>query len=666
MANLLQYETSPYLLQHAHNPVNWMPWSDAAFEKAQAENKPVLVSIGYATCHWCHVMERESFEDEQIAAYMNEHFVCVKVDREEHPDVDHMYMDALIAMQQGGGWPLNMFVTPDRKPFYGGTYFPPQRYHNRASWSEVLEALAYTWKEKNDEIMLQANQLIQHLNQVNQQTATKVIPMVQEDADKVKDRLLALMDVENGGFSNAPKFLSTYCIQYLLDYAFFNENKSVFDLAKRNLDKMLAGGIYDQLEGGISRYSTDNEWLVPHFEKMLYDNALLLQVLASASKIQRNEYYLAKIKQTIHWANEWLLDDATGLMKSAVDADSEGVEGKFYVWTYGELVQHIPEAYFAYFKYYWGFTLVGNWEEVNILHEQNSDEAVCTHFDLTAAEWQKIKQAVIATLLEVRNLRIKPIVDTKLIVSQNAMWATALVEVYKATGDKAYFDQAESILSALLSSCNNDPNLLPHIVGKANIQANLEDFAWMIKALLKCYEVNAKELYLTVATEMMQYVLFNFDTDQHTLLYFSHQDQQDILVKKIETYDGAVPSSNGLMMHNLLILGNLTYNFDWLERARCMLYQLHSQLVHYPSSYAYFAMVFQYFLQENGVLKTNKNADLLLVNYYAPHIFFTFESENQHKINENWYQFCKDGQCEMPVNIELSLFEIKKIKSDLF
>lgn len=666
MANLLQYETSPYLLQHAHNPVDWHPWGEAAFEKAKLENKPVLVSIGYATCHWCHVMERESFEDEHVAAVMNEKFVCIKVDREEHPDVDHMYMDALIAMQQGGGWPLNMFVTPDKQPFYGGTYFPPTRYHNRMSWTEVLDAISYTWHHKQEDIRLQAEQLITHLNQINQLPTAQIRDIQFKDLEQIKDKMLAVMDHDYGGFSFAPKFLATNSIQFLIDYAYFTHDKELFETAIFNLKQMLAGGIYDQLEGGISRYSTDNEWLVPHFEKMLYDNALLISVMSHTIMLQDNTYIKSKIKQTINWAETWLKDSETSYYKSAVDADSEGIEGKFYVWDYYEIKQLIPAQYMPFFEYYWGLSAEGNWEGVNILNETHNDKAILTKFGIESEEWYAIKFSVIKILLDYRNSRIKPIVDAKLIVSQNAMWADALFNAYKSLGDIEYKRRGINILQSIKTNCQGDPNYLKHIIGKPTIKANLDDYAWVIKASINCFSLTQDNNWLEWAQILLNYVLQYFDTESHTLLNYTHENQTDILVRKVETYDGATPSSNAIMVENLLFLGNAYYNFDWIERAQLMISQLHSQVIHYPTSYARFATFMQYKYYHLGVIKTNDNSGEILLKYYSPHVLFIYDALNKPNNDEKWYQFCNDGECEMPTNKGFELFDRKKITSFLF
>src|SRR6185312_1175294 len=324
MANRLINEQSPYLLQHAHNPVAWYPWGDEAFERAKAEHKPVIVSIGYAACHWCHVMEHESFEDEDTAAYMNEHFVCIKVDREEHPDVDHLYMDAVQAISGNGGWPLNVFVTPERAPFYGGTYYPPRPAYSRPSWMQLLQRMTQIWTEQPEEAATQAAQMLQHLKQASLKTFTATGPGPdKETPKKIAESLLKQADKEKGGFGNAPKFPGTMAISFLLEHYHFTGNEQALKHALLSLDAMINGGIYDQLYGGFARYSTDREWLAPHFEKMLYDNALLVCTLADAYSITKDIKYKLIIEETLGFAERELMDK-TGGYYCAIDADSEG------------------------------------------------------------------------------------------------------------------------------------------------------------------------------------------------------------------------------------------------------------------------------------------------------------------------------------------------------
>src|SRR5689334_719882 len=363
MSNRLRSETSPYLLQHAHNPVDWFPWGDEALEKAEKENKPILVSIGYSACHWCHVMEKESFEDKEVAAIMNANFINIKIDREERPDLDHIYMDAVQTMTGGGGWPLNVFLTPEKKPFFGGTYFPPRRAFNRSSWREVLVAVSNAFREKRDELESQAENLTAHLlrsNSLGHQTDPAGIDFSRERIDEVFENLMKSADNKWGGFGRARKFPQTFSIQFLLRYYHVTKNDSALSHAVLSLDKMIEGGIYDQLGGGFARYSTDNEWLVPHFEKMLYDNALLVSVLAEAYQLTKRERYKEVIDETIEFVRRELMD-RRGAFYSALDADSESEEGKFYVWDFDEVRRLVnnPEIFCQFFD----ITKKGNWSE---------------------------------------------------------------------------------------------------------------------------------------------------------------------------------------------------------------------------------------------------------------------------------------------------------------
>ena len=339
MPNRLARETSPYLLQHAHNPVDWYPWGEEAMQRARQESKPILVSIGYAACHWCHVMERESFEDADTARFMNEHFINIKIDREERPDLDHIYMDAVQAITGSGGWPLNVFLTSDGRPFYGGTYFPPQPVYKRPSWKEVLAGVSRSYREKREEVEEQAGSLTRHVAGAGSfgigPKAGDVSPadslFSPEILKQMRDQLLATADRQEGGFGGAPKFPQTFSIRYLLHYYYFTRDAEALDQACLSLDKMIAGGIFDQLGGGFARYSTDSEWLVPHFEKMLYDNALLVMVLSEAFQLTGKPVYQQAIELTMSFINSEL-SNGEGAFYSALDADSEGIEGKYYVW----------------------------------------------------------------------------------------------------------------------------------------------------------------------------------------------------------------------------------------------------------------------------------------------------------------------------------------------
>jgi len=369
-ANRLANETSPYLLQHAHNPVDWYPWCDEALEKAKIENKVILVSIGYSACHWCHVMERESFENDDTAALMNAHFVNIKIDREERPDLDHIYMDAVQTITGSGGWPLNVFLTPDAKPFFGGTYFPPARAYNRNSWTEVLQFVSKAWSERPNDLIEQAQKLLNHLTHSGSFSYKKFEQIAiqsdkifsEEHCHQIFTAIMKTADTHWGGFGNAPKFPQTGVIAFLFQYFFYTKDKTALSHALLSIDKMLDGGIFDHLGGGLARYSTDNEWLAPHFEKMLYDNALFIEVLCDAWQITRLEKYKIAIQKILQFLQEEMLH-AEGGFYSALDADSEGEEGKYYVWKKQEL-QQILGTDFNLIADYFNVNEIGYWEEV--------------------------------------------------------------------------------------------------------------------------------------------------------------------------------------------------------------------------------------------------------------------------------------------------------------
>ena len=446
--NHLIDQSSPYLLQHAHNPVNWYPWGEAALQKAKEEDKPVLVSIGYSACHWCHVMERESFEDEGTAKLMNDNFINIKIDREERPDLDHIYMDAVQVISGSGGWPLNVFLTPGLKPFYGGTYFPPQRAYNRASWKEVLTGVSNLFRDKRQEVEAQAEELTQHIGRsdVTSRTNRDILNiqeggiLTQEQCDEIFGNIMKQADKKWGGFGNAPKFPQTFTIKYLLRYYHYYRNDEALQQACLSLDKMIQGGIYDQIGGGFARYSTDTEWLAPHFEKMLYDNALLIDALAEGYQVTKNDSYKKAIDQTIEFI-EKELSDKNGGFYAALDADSEGEEGKYYVWQYDE-VKDILGDDAAMFCEFYDITPGGNWEGKNIPRiltplsqfaaQKNTDEKELTQLIVSCSE----------KLLMHRNKRVRPQLDDKILLGWNALMISALCKAGAALNNNRYKELA--------------------------------------------------------------------------------------------------------------------------------------------------------------------------------------------------------------------------------
>jgi uncharacterized protein len=595
MANRLSKETSPYLLQHAHNPVDWYPWGEEAFDRALGENKPVLVSIGYAACHWCHVMERESFENEEVAALMNEHFINIKVDREERPDVDHVYMDAVQAISGTGGWPLNVFLTPDKRPFYGGTYFPPRRAFNRSSWTEVLMAVAQSFKEKREEIDQQANNLTEHLNVSNLfGVKTSAGTFSEERIDEAYRNVMKTADREWGGFGRAPKFPQTFTINFLLAYGNLTQNKEALHQALLSLDKMIQGGLYDQIGGGFARYSTDTEWLVPHFEKMLYDNALLVSTMADALALTGNEVYRQSITETLAFIEKEMMHPDGGFY-SALDADSEGEEGKFYVWDYEEVVSALGKES-AIFCDYYSITPGGNWEGKNIPWVKVPLKEFAANHGLDSELLTQIIANGKEKLLTERNKRVRPQLDDKVLLNWNALMNTAYSKAYAVTGDSHYKELAIRNMQFLLTAFGQGPDDLHHSwkEGQAKHPPFLDDYAFLINALIDLAEATADFNYLDIAESYTKVVIDRYGDTATPLFFYTSETQMDILIRKKEIYDGATPAGNSVMAVNLHKLAILLDNPVWKQRAEDMVATIGELSIKYPTSFGvWLSLVFE-------------------------------------------------------------------------
>jgi uncharacterized protein len=594
MPNRLKNETSPYLLQHAHNPVDWYAWGEEALQRAKREDKPILVSIGYSACHWCHVMERESFEDEETAKIMNAHFVNIKIDREERPDLDHIYMDAVQAMTGSGGWPLNVFLTPSAKPFYGGTYFPPVRMHNRPSWKETLAGVAQTYKEKRTEVETQADYLTNHIEQSAMFGAAGETTENLFDTEKLHDMFVHIMQVadrQEGGFGNAPKFPQTFSIQYLLRYYHFFKDEDALSQARLSLDKMIRGGIYDQAGGGFARYSTDAEWLAPHFEKMLYDNALLLIVMSEAYQLTHQEIYRRGITQTMQFIEREMLSTEKGFY-SALDADSEGEEGKYYVWTKAE-VDIILENDAPLFCACFDVSEKGNWEGTNILRLVVDLESFALQHNIDATELQYKLDDCLGKLLLQRNKRVRPLLDDKMLLGWNALMNTACCKAYAATGEKRYrqlaIDNMEFVLQRFT---DKDAFFHTYKNGIARYPAFLDDYAFLIQSLIHLQEVTGNGDYLLRARKLAGYVTDNFCDTETGFFYFTHKDQPDIIVRKKEVYDGAIPSGNATMAGNLQYLSHVFDNSSWREHADDLMATMSPVMLRHPNSFGVWANLF--------------------------------------------------------------------------
>ncbi|HMG69089.1 MAG TPA: thioredoxin domain-containing protein, partial [Chitinophagaceae bacterium] len=640
MPNRLINETSPYLLQHAQNPVDWYPWGNEALEKAKKENKPILVSIGYSACHWCHVMEKESFENEETAALMNEHFVNIKIDREERPDLDHIYMDAVQAMTGSGGWPLNVFLTPSGKPFYGGTYFPPQRAFNRSSWRETLLAVSGSFQQKREEIDLQSETLTEHLvksNSFGLQKIDDISSIFSEGkVDETFQNLLHAADKEWGGFGNAPKFPQTFSIQFSLRYYYVKKDETALKQACLSLDKMIEGGIYDQLGGGFARYSTDEEWLVPHFEKMLYDNALILSTLSEAYQFTKTGRYKEVIAETFGFIQRELMHPG-GAFYSALDADSEGEEGKYYVWQYEEIDQLLGKDSDIFCDFF-GVKRNGNWEGENILHTKKSLELFAREKNIPVDElkntFQKNKQALLAE----RNKKIRPALDDKIILSWNALINTACSKAFAATGNETYRQLAiENMNFLLLHFKQGDREYYNHSWknNKAKDFAFLDDYAFLIEALLHLQEITGDIEWLLTARKIAEYVIRNFSEADTGFFFFTDMKQGDVILRKKEVYDGATPSGNATMAYNIYQLSILFDIPGWRKRSEKMVASLSNPIIRYPTSFGIWACLFMEMIYgTDEIAVVGKDPYLLagqVLAEYIPHKVFmksTMSNEN--------------------------------------
>jgi uncharacterized protein YyaL (SSP411 family) len=590
--NRLAGESSPYLLQHAHNPVDWYPWGEEALQKAKAEDKPILVSIGYSACHWCHVMEKESFEDEGTAEIMNQLFVNIKVDREERPDVDHIYMDAVQAMSGSGGWPLNVFLTPEGRPFYGGTYFPPVRAYNRASWKEVLHGLHRAFKENREQIEDQARQLTEHLQQANSFGTSPVrinIPAAERflpsQLEQAFVQVMGQADKAWGGFGRAPKFPQTFTIGFLLRHHHYTGSREALDQAALSLDKMIMGGIYDHIGGGFARYSTDTEWLVPHFEKMLYDNALLVMVLADAWQITGEERYARTIRETLRFVETELMSPEGGFY-SALDADSEGVEGKYYVWTAEEVDETLGAGDSRLFRELYDISAEGNWEQVNIPRlKQWPAAALLDQLDVLKNK-----------LAQRRSGRVKPGLDDKILLSWNALMNKAFSRAAEVLGDDHYLEIARRNMDFLLEVlADGSSGRVLHVYknGVAKVDGFLDDIAYMASALVQLAEVSLEPGYLELSRVFIEEAIAHYSDEEGLFFYFTRDSQQDLLVRKKEVYDGATPSGNGVMANVLLDLSILLERREWGERAAKMADSLSQMALRYPTSFGIWTSLIQ-------------------------------------------------------------------------
>ena len=555
-SNKLIHEKSPYLLQHAHNPVDWHPWGTAAFAKAKEEDKLLLVSIGYATCHWCHVMERESFEDPELAAFLNAYFVPVKVDREERPDVDKIHMDALHALGQQGGWPLNMFVTPEGKPVTGGTYFPPRPMYGRKSFRELLETLALIWKDEREKIFTTADQLTAHLQQKAVPTADGHPELNWEAEGQTVAQFRESYDSQHGGFKQQQqnKFPPSMGLMLLLRHYKRTGEAHSLEMVEMTLQKIFAGGIYDQLGGGLSRYSTDYEWLVPHFEKMLYDNSLFVWALIETFQITKNPLYESAVRDVLAYVARDMTSPA-GAFFSAEDADSEGVEGKFYVWSKSEVLKILGAESGEMACAFWDITENGNFEGSSIPNRPRSDEDVAAQFRITPEEMRKTLRTAREKLMAVRSKRVRPLLDDKVLTSWNALMISAFARASRVFNDPEFEKMATRAADFIFNNLFDDSGRLLRRWrdGEARFPAYLCDHAQLSVACLDLYETTYDPVWFQKAVELSDKINRLFRNPDGPY-YDTGTDGEVLLTRNAEGYDGVEPSGNSSLAHAFLRL----------------------------------------------------------------------------------------------------------------
>ncbi|MEM7161156.1 MAG: thioredoxin domain-containing protein [Bacteroidota bacterium] len=669
--NRLAKETSPYLLQHQYNPVDWFPWGDEAFEKAKAENKLVLISIGYSACHWCHVMERESFEDDSVAKIMNERFVSIKVDREERPDVDQVYMNAVQLMGQNGGWPLNCFVTPEGKPFMGGTYYPKEQ------WTNMLAQLDSLWLNEPDKIIEYADKLtegvqsseaiIKNTAEANFETSTLNVMV---------DAWQNSFDRKEGGPNRQPKFPMPSNYNFLLKYAITSGDADLKDYVKTTLDKMALGGIYDQIGGGFARYSTDYSWKVPHFEKMLYDNGQLVSLYAQAYQNFKDPLYKSIVKESLEWVKREMTGP-DGEFYSALDADSEGEEGKFYIWDKMELDTLLGED-FNWFKDFYNVNPKGKWEGHYILLNDKSPKDFAASKGIELEDFQADLNRVKKLLLAYRENRERPGLDDKTLTSWNALMISGYCDAYRVFGDEEYKNVALKNAQFILNKQVKKDGSLFHSYkkGTSSINGYLEDYANTIVAFLDLYESTFDEVWINEADKLAQYCVQHFYDEESGMFFFTSDTDPELIARKTEVYDNVIPSSNSILAHGLYDLGLILDKAEYGQKALTMLNNLQGDFGNYPSGFSNWAAlmmkeVFPYY----EICIAGNAAETIMTefsNEYVPNRLFLADQNGKSKLpllefkyaeGETMIFVCVNKACQLPVaEVEEAMKQIKIVQ----
>lgn len=654
--NALIHESSPYLLQHAHNPVNWYPWGEQALQKARDENKMLVISIGYAACHWCHVMEHESFEDAEVAKVMNEHFVCIKVDREERPDVDQVYMTAAQLITGSGGWPLNALALPDGRPFQAGTYY------SKNNWIQMLAYFGELIKtdpaaiEKRAELITNGIHVAEN---VIFKDTRKTFSL--DELDQQFAAMKLNIDFIKGGANRAPKFPMPSNWMYLLHYHYLSKNEEALKAVTVTLNNMAFGGINDHLAGGFARYAVDANWHVPHFEKMLYDNAQLVTLYAQAYQLTKNPLYKKTVYETLDFVKQELTS-ADGAFYASLDADSEGVEGKFYVWTKNEVDDALGEEAVIFSTYY-NITADGNWEHGNsILLRNDTDEAVAAAFEITVDELKNKIDAGKEKLLKIRSERIKPGLDDKILSSWNALMITGYTKAYRVFGEEAFLNAAVTNANFLLQKAiAADGEMTRNYKnGKSSIHALLDDYAFTIAAFIELYQATFDEQWLMEADRITRYAMEHFFDPASHMFFYTHNQYADLISRKMELSDNVIPSSNSEMAKNLFLLGHFFNNEDHISKAKQMLINVEADVQRNIYFYSNWGMLQAWFsspLYEVVITGDDfKNKRQEFDQHYLPNVILLGGKEEgslsllKNKLikGETTIYVCRDKTCTLP------------------
>ena len=682
--NRLIKEKSPYLLQHAHNPVDWYPWCEEAFQKAKQEDKPIFLSIGYSTCHWCHVMEKESFENEKVADLMNDAFISIKVDREERPDIDGIYMSVCQMMTGSGGWPLTIIMTPDKKPFFSGTYFPKKNKFNRIGMIELIPKINEAWLNKRDDINKSADEITNSLKIST--VSNEKAELTNEVFDRAFENYRQRYDSVNGGFGSAPKFPSPHNLMFLLRYYHRTKNESALGMVSHTLTQMRLGGIYDHIGFGFARYSTDREWFVPHFEKMLYDQAMLCMAYTEAYQITKENLF----KQTAEEILEYVLRDMThpeGGFYSAEDADSEGEEGKFYLWTIEEIRNVLSDDAKFFIKLFniedggnlpageagWTDESKAIMTETNILHLKNSIDNLKETDEVKHIDLIEFITRTRRKLFEEREKRIHPHKDDKILTDWNGLMISAFCKAAGVFDNNLYKLSAEKAMNFILTKLRTNNGKLIHRFrdGEARLPAHIDDYAFIIQALLDLFELTFKPDYMKTAIEFQEMLFEHFLDKDGGGFFFTSDDSEQLISRQKDLYDGAYPSGNSIMLSNLVRLGKLTADQKYDETADKMINTFSKQIDDYPSVFSQFLTGLDWVLNQSyeiviaGEAKSEEVSGAIKIfrNIFLPNKIFIYNKGDEELLkiipylsvnktikNQLTIYVCENFKCNMPVH----------------